>query len=311
MANSTTDDLKQLLLNRNFILITLINFLIMLGDYQYFVTSALFSLKLFNAHLSEAGFISGLMVVGCFIGRFLTGNLINLLVPKKTLIIGAVSTLLSTLCSLVAFNLVIFGFERFWFGFSIGMLSTATGTIIAYCLNASMQGFGISIFSLSTALSLALGPFIALEVYQNFGVSTVDVEVNVLCALGLMACFLIKNPPHLAKANTSFFKISNYIDFRVLKFATTALIIPIGYGCISAYLAAMCEERQIADAAGLFFLVGAFVTILSRPVFGRLFDKFGDVSCHYLCLVKPFNPCYGKFCVFSGDLSYFPWLRFK
>ena len=57
---STTDDLKQLLLNRNFILITLINFLIMLGDYQYFVTSALFSLKLFNAHLSEAGFISGL-----------------------------------------------------------------------------------------------------------------------------------------------------------------------------------------------------------------------------------------------------------
>ena len=73
----------------------------------------------------------------------------------------------------------------------------------------------------------------------------------------------------------------------------------------------LIKERQIADAAGLFFLVGAFVTILSRPVFGRLFDKFGDVSCHYLCLVKPFNPCYGKFCVFSGDLSYFPWLRFK
>ena len=305
-----TFGLKQLF-SRNFCTVTVTNFLVMITYYQIFVSSALFAKEHFNVALAQAGLSAGLMVVGCLIGRFIFGNLISQIGCAKVLIFGTLTFCLLTFANFFLSSLSIMFAQRLIQGIFFGATLTATGTIMAYCVPSSIQGLGVSIFSLSTALSLALGPFIALEVYQNFGVSTVDVEVNVLCALGLMACFLIKNPPHLAKANTSFFKISNYIDFRVLKFATTALIIPIGYGCISAYLAAMCEERQIADAAGLFFLVGAFVTILSRPVFGRLFDKFGDVSCHYLCLVKPFNPCYGKFCVFSGDLSYFPWLRFK
>ena len=45
----------------------------MSGDYQLFVTSALYSIRLFSAHLNEVVAISGLIALGCFICRFFIG----------------------------------------------------------------------------------------------------------------------------------------------------------------------------------------------------------------------------------------------
>lgn len=60
-------DLKAIM-TRDFVLVTLVNLLVMTGDYQFFVTTALYAMRLFDAHLSEAGAISGLFVLGYFLG---------------------------------------------------------------------------------------------------------------------------------------------------------------------------------------------------------------------------------------------------
>ena len=275
----------NLIFTRDFVLITLVNLLVMSGDYQFFVTSALYSMRLFNAHLSEAGAVSGLMVLGCFIGRFFTGFLINVFGCLRTLSFSLVLLALTSGGVFFCTSLILFALERFMYGVSIGCAGTAIGTMVAYCIPPAVQGLGISLFSLSTALSLAIGPFIALTLTNLYGPDAVNGLVFALSALPLLAVFFLTNPQSLKPASKSFFALDNYLDKRVLKFSIVAFIVPIGYGCISAYLAAMCEERGIAGAAGLFFLVVAIVTILSRPISGRLFDLIGENIVVYPAIV--------------------------
>ncbi len=57
------NDLKEIL-NQNFVFITLVNFMVMLGDYQFFTTGAFFAVKELHSTISEAGIAAGLFVVG-------------------------------------------------------------------------------------------------------------------------------------------------------------------------------------------------------------------------------------------------------
>lgn len=113
-------------------------------------------------------------------------------------------------------SLAAFSLERFAFGCCIGVISTATGTIAAYSVPASQQGLGISLFSLSTALSLSLGPFIGLGLEQIYGFDVVTYEVSLLCSLAFVLSLLLPATPVLDKKGFSLFKLSNYIDFSVL-----------------------------------------------------------------------------------------------
>ena len=138
-------DLKAIM-TRDFVLVTLVNLLVMTGDYQFFVTTALYAMRLYDAHLSEAGAISGLFVLGCFIGRFVTGHIITIYGVRRTLLGGLILLTASVLMIFGASNIALFTLERLLFGCAIGMVGTETGTLVAYCLPHKVQGFVISIF---------------------------------------------------------------------------------------------------------------------------------------------------------------------
>ena len=50
--------------------------------------------------------------------------------------------------------------------FSTREMAAATGTIVAYVVPKEHHGIGISFFSLSTALALAMGPFLGVTLVQ-------------------------------------------------------------------------------------------------------------------------------------------------
>ena len=173
-------------MTRDFVLVTLVNLLVMTGDYQFFVTTALYAMRLYDAHLSEAGAISGLFVLGCFIGRFVTSHIITIYGVRRTLLGGLILLTGSVLMIFGATNIALFTLERFFFGFAIGAVSTATSTLVAYCLPHTVQGFGVSIFLISATLALAVGPFIGLMLTATFGPWSVNALVLILIASSLL-----------------------------------------------------------------------------------------------------------------------------
>ena len=72
----------------NFMVVTCINLLLMTDYYLIFVTGTAHVQKTFGASLSVAGLSSGIMVIGCFVGRFVTGNQMSALGGRPCLLAG-------------------------------------------------------------------------------------------------------------------------------------------------------------------------------------------------------------------------------
>jgi len=72
----------------NFMVVTCINLLLMTDYYLIFVTGTAHVQKTFGVSLSVAGLSSGIMVIGCLVGRFVTGNQMSALGGRPCLLAG-------------------------------------------------------------------------------------------------------------------------------------------------------------------------------------------------------------------------------
>ena len=76
--------------SREFWVITLANLLVMTSYYLVFVVTAAYVRETWHTSLSVAGLAVGVMIMGCLVGRFVSGNLVSLLGCKKILWTGLV-----------------------------------------------------------------------------------------------------------------------------------------------------------------------------------------------------------------------------
>ena len=297
--------LPDRIFTKNFIALALINLLIMVAYYLLFVISGPYALEHFQVSPSTGGLVAGLMVLGCLAGRFVTGHFIGQAGCRTVLFVGIGIYTLSMGCYFLAHTLPLFMLVRFLSGVGVGCMGTATGTIVACIVPPGKRGLGISYFSLSSILALALGPFLGLALRQ-----AVSYEMMFLiCMLtGIGSLFIAFTLPHIALAlshdqthkpasssacfkageqgasaphgevnsKPSLFKLSNYIDYCVLPFATVVLLTGVCYSTVQAFISFFATQQNLVAAASLFFLVYAVVVLLSRPFTGRLFDKRGE-----------------------------------
>lgn len=72
--------MKEKLFNKGFVLITLINFVVYLVYYLLMVIIAVIAQEELNASLGEAGFASGIYIIGTLLAHFTWGKSWNYLV---------------------------------------------------------------------------------------------------------------------------------------------------------------------------------------------------------------------------------------
>ena len=269
---------KPPIFTKNFIAVSMINLLIMTAYYMLFVISAPYAAATFNASPSTAGLVAGLMILGAIIGRFATGHLITLFSCRTMLIIGLVIYTVSMSLYLVADSLPALCMVRFLSGIGVGCTGNATSTLVADIIPPSRRGLGISYFSLSTIAALALGPFCGLFLILCVSFET----IFIICILAGVASFVVVYAMNLQnvvieeKVQTSLLSIHNYLEIQVLPFSLVVLITGLCWGSVQAFIADYSEHRNLVWAASMFFLVYALAVFISRPVTGRIFDRYGE-----------------------------------
>ena len=283
-STASTGEALRSIFNRNFNVVACINLLVMTAYYLMFVTSTAYARATYGASLSSAGLTAGIMVIGCLIGRFLTGNLLSLCGCRAILFAG----LLLYSASIAAFfwvpNLALLFVQRLCMGMGVGIMGTATGTIVAYVVPHQHHGLGISLFSMSTAFALALGPFLGILISQYFSY-TVLAQTCLGIGLACIAIFFgLHDLPEMRHRHRPFLELNSYIDPRVVRFSLVALITCLSYGCIQAFMTSYAAERGLTGAASLFFLLYALAALVTRPLTGRLFDLRGENIIFYPAL---------------------------
>ncbi|WP_421664629.1 MFS transporter [Lysinibacillus telephonicus] len=282
--------MKDRIWTKNFIVISLINFLSILMFYLLIVTIASYAIETYQVSTSIAGLVSSIYVIGALIGRLLTGRIIGKVGPSKILRYGVVLFFVSACLYFIEIHIAFLLFNRFIQGIFVGVIGTAAGTIIAHILPASRKGEGIGYYSLSVILASAIGPFIGIFLMKfdngNFYIFGLNVLLSLIMIIVLAFIRLDKqmfSSSHEEVKEESF--ISKFMEPKSIPISFVALLMGFVYSGVMSFLSFYAEEINLVDAASVFFIVYALATIFTRPYCGKLMDKKGPNLIVYPCLV--------------------------
>lgn len=263
---------------KDFIIVSSINFLINLVFYLLIVIIGKYAVDQFHASTSQAGLVTGIFIIGSLLGRLFTGRFIESIGRKKTLFIGLIFFILTTLLYLININLGMLLITRLLHGIAAGMVGTATGTIAAQIIPATRKAEGIGYFSMSAALSTAVGPFIGLLMTQHTGFKMIFIFSIVLGIISFITSIFVYVPAlevTAQPAESKGFKLSNFIEPKALPIAVVTLVIAFCYSSVLSFINFYAIEINLVSTASFFFLVYSIAVLLSRPFTGRLMDVRG------------------------------------
>lgn len=276
---------KEKLFNKGFISVTLINFLVYFVYYLLMVIIAVVAQDKLGATLSQAGLASGIYVIGTLIARLYIGKKLEVMGRKQVLRIGIILYLLTTILYLYMPSLIILYLVRLLNGFFYGMVSTATNAIVTSYIPLSRRGEGINYYGLSTSLAAAIGPFLGMLLLHSTSINFIVILSSVMLLITTIGCFTIKvnnmqlNSEQLASANS--WKMNTFIDTKVLFIASIAFLMGLAYSSVLSFLASYVETINLVSISSFFFVVYALVITITRPMAGRIFDKYGENSVMY------------------------------
>jgi predicted MFS family arabinose efflux permease len=263
-----------------FIAISLINFFGMVAYYAAFLITTPFSLEKFQVSPAVAGLLSGIVVIGCLVARFLSGKIIQSASFIVVLVCGLVLFALTNLSYLFCSSVELLFAIRFTSGFAVGVIGTVTGTLVAVITPPKYQGRGISYFSMSTALSLCFGPFIGIAFLPFFGYRGVFLTTFCLSLVSLFLIFFIKVEKR-AKPAKKKISLDDFVELSIVPLCLVIVLLCIAWGNIQAFIALYAKQNHVEAAASFFFLIYALAILLSRPYTGKIYDTQGPAVVFY------------------------------
>ncbi|MEK5440520.1 MFS transporter [Fredinandcohnia sp. FSL W7-1320] len=270
---------NQKLWTKDFIIVSSINFFLTFIFYLLVVIIAVYAVDEYGASTSQAGLVTGIFIVGTLIGRLFIGRYIDLIGRKKTLFIGLTLFTLTTFLYFVHAGITFFLINRFIHGVTLGIASTATGTIVAQIIPPKRRGEGIGYFSMSATLATAIGPFIGLFMSQHTSYQVIFGLCLVIGVITLLTSFILYVPPIEVQSNQTQekkgFSIANYVEPKALPIAIVTFAISLCYASVLSFINFYAIEIELVTAASFFFLVYSIAILLSRPFTGRLMDIKG------------------------------------
>jgi MFS family permease len=270
--------------SRNFILVSSINFQLVLTFYLLVVVIVGYAVAELGATTAQAGLVSGLFIVGTLIGRLFVGKFLERFGRKTTLIVGLTGFLIFSGFYFMKFDVGMLLLVRFMHGFMMGMASTVLGTIIAQILPPTRRGEGIGYYSMSSTLGTAIGPFLAIWMMLHIGYNAIFIVSSIIAVSCLIVALLIQvpnlpqqnNPLDISVPIEKLSWISQFVEHKALPISFIMLLASICYSGVLSFINFYAKEIDLVETASFFFLMYAIAILISRPFTGPLMDRKGE-----------------------------------
>jgi MFS family permease len=280
---------REKLWTKDFVIVSVINFFIFLAHFLLFVTIASFAVDAFHATTDLAGLVAGMFIIGALVGRVVTGRFIEGIGSKKILIAGALSCIFSSALYFVAASLPLLIMIRLLHGITFGVVSTATGTMVAQIIPPLRRGEGIGFYSMGAILAVALGPLIGIFLIHHTDFNMIFACTLLLAAMSFALSFTVSSPIYDApvpdpSVREGTFKLTDYLEYRSIPISIIILLAGFSYSGVLTFISLYAKEIHLEKAASFYFLVYAITLMISRPFSGRLMDLKGADFVVYPCL---------------------------
>ena len=161
--------------------------------------------------------------------------------------------------------------------FALG--TTVMAALAVVVLPASRKGEGINMFAVFSNIAMVLGPAIGLYALQAYGSSALYIFLTGMTALALILSNIIRLPKELAKPKQKSSKgwhISQFIEKRSLPWALMGLFIGFTYSGVLVFIPIELNSMGAGVWGSVFFALFALMIIISRPLVGKVYARFGS-----------------------------------
>jgi MFS family permease len=267
--------------NSVFISVVVINTMVHLCVYMSNTLSGLFADYL-GAAATIVGLVTGLFGATALIFKMVSAPAIDSFNRKYVLLGSILLLFLSFVGYYVTKSVPMLIVSRLITGAALAFIPTTCMTIASDSLPVEKMSTGIGYFALGTAVCMAAAPALGLMLKGVFGYNN---------TFGILAIFMLITIAFATTLKTSYrpvnkFKIT-WSSIFAKEAAVPALVIffvSMPFNVIMSFLVlfgnlVLFGKAQVANSSmGTFFTVYALSMIFSRPLIGKLADKFGSVK---------------------------------
>lgn len=220
---------------------------------------------------TKTGIVLASYAIAILMIRPFSGYLVDLYSRKKILLISFICYVAIFFGYFYAVTIFVFVIVRFFHGITWGLSTVSSSTLAIDLVPSERRTEGIGYFGTFMNVAMAIGPFIAIHIYQNY-----SFQILLYCAifmgiLGIVAASFIKAPerPKLDREKVSF---DRFFLLPAWPIFLNQLLPSFAWGTIGPFVAQYGKQINIPNA-GIFFLFWAGGIIVSRIFSGRMVDK--------------------------------------
>jgi MFS family permease len=274
---------QPLLRNKRFLSIFSIAFIIYISNYMVMQTIPLYADTL-GASAQMLGMVSGIFSMCALLMRPFSGQLSDTedkTILLRLVIVGLLVSVFGLAFSRQIWLLLLF---RGLGGFAWGAGSTVCVTIASGCFAKENLGAGIGVFGLGQTIAQAFAPMLALKIGEFYGYSFLyQLNIGIFMAAFALT-FLFKAEKNVKRTRKYSLNLKEMVCFAAIPPASLGMSNYIAQGAVTAFLIIFAHSLEIWGI-GVYFTVVAFTVLLTRPLWGRLTDRYG--------FLKVIIPCQG------------------
>lgn len=269
--------------NRMFLSIFFANMALNMGQQMSNSLLSLYANSM-GAPADQIGQLMSLFAVSALIFRFVSGPAVNAFNRKKlvAMAMGCMATaylgfsFVPVIASILGVEAIhILKCFRLIQGIGNAFGNSCCLTIVADTLPKDKFTTGMGYYACAQVTAQAIGPTVGVFLRDCFGYNTTYIINFMVMLCAILASTQVRLAP---RPHTPFnLKLNNIFAKEALVPAIVTFLIHIGFTSISSFLLVYAEERGIVGGS-LFFTVYAVTLLVTRPMVGRMTDKYGFVK---------------------------------
>lgn len=233
-----------------------------------------------------AGSIAGLNSTTAMFFRPVNGFLADLLAKRSLLVGSTVLFMLSALGLALTSSVGLVAFFRALMGIAFAVKSAVVVVMASAVVPSEVTGQAVGYISMCFAVASGLGPLLGDTIAHLVGYRLSFAVAAALFAIGLALAVTFraaaqfradpKQPPLRTRAAEAFrkFHLPDLFYLPTLPYTIIAALIMVPQGMMMVMLLALAEREGIGGAS-MYYLVYSILTAATRPIAGRLVDRYG------------------------------------
>lgn len=220
---------------------------------------------------TKTGIVLASYAIAIMFIRPFSGYIVDLYSRKTILLISFICYVCIFAGYFWATTVLIFVFVRFLHGIAWGLSTVSSSTLAIDLVPTERRAEGIGYYGTFMNVAMAIGPFVAIHIYQEYGFPTLLWCAVGMGVLGVIAVALIKAPQRETVERPKI-SLDRFFLLRAWPIFINQLLPCFAWGTIGPFVAQYGKQISIPNA-GIFFLFWAGGIILSRIFAGRMVDK--------------------------------------